>query len=59
MEAAEHYALAVDLGTHQDLIMTMNEKLNALIDREVGVDDGSFMPKADQLPWSVQGRFNV
>jgi arylsulfatase len=51
--------LAVDLGTHQDLIMTMNEKLNALIDREVGVDDGSFMPKADQLPWSVQGRFNV
>jgi hypothetical protein len=33
--------LATDRRRHGDLVMTMNAKLNARIDEEVGVDDGS------------------
>ena len=30
----------------------MNAKLNALIAREIGVDDGSFMPLKDWINWN-------
>lgn len=36
--------LAEDLETNKDLILRMNEKLNEIIKREVGVDDGSYLP---------------
>jgi arylsulfatase A-like enzyme len=39
--------LATDRRRHGDLVMTMNAKLNARIDEEVGVDDGSFLPLRD------------
>ena len=37
--------LGVDPQTHHDLIMQMNTLMNAMIAREVGVNDGSFLPK--------------
>jgi arylsulfatase A-like enzyme len=39
--------LATDRRRNGDLVMTMNAKLNARIDEEVGVDDGSFLPLRD------------
>jgi len=39
--------LATDRRRNGDLVMTMNAKLNACIDEEVGVDDGSFLPLRD------------
>ena len=39
--------LAVEPKKHGDLLLAMNDKMNALIDAEVGVDDGSFLPGED------------
>ena len=39
--------LAADATSNADLIMAMNEKLNARIAEEVGVDDGRFLPLKD------------
>jgi hypothetical protein len=36
--------LGVDPQTHKDLILHMNGLLNRVIAREVGVNDGSFLP---------------
>ena len=36
--------LGVDPQTHKDLILRMNDLLNRMIAREVGVNDGSFLP---------------
>ena len=35
--------LAADVAKNKDLILTMNAKLNAIIAREIGTDDGRFM----------------
>jgi arylsulfatase A-like enzyme len=43
--------LAVDVNANRELIMAMNAKLNALIAREIGVDDGSFLPFRDFVDW--------
>src|SRR5262249_13314747 len=51
--------LAVELSRHRDLVVAMNEKLNALIEQEVGVDDGSFMPASPPLHRNVDGRFSL
>ncbi|MGB3022006.1 MAG: arylsulfatase, partial [Methyloceanibacter sp.] len=37
--------LGVDTKTHRDLIMRMNDLLNRMIAKEVGVNDGSFLPQ--------------
>ena len=42
--------LALD-KKNQDLLLAMNSKLNRLIDREVGKDDGSHFPKIDGVNW--------
>ncbi len=47
--------LAHDFERNRDLIATMNTKLNALIAREIGVDDGSFMPLKGWIDWSKAG----
>jgi arylsulfatase len=40
--------LAVEAGKHGDLLLAMNDKMNALIDSEVDEpDDGSFLPGKD------------
>ena len=36
--------LAADPDANQDLILAMNEKLNALIATEIGADNGDFLP---------------
>jgi len=46
--------LAADPQTSSDDILRMNELLNRLLDDEVGVDDGSFLPVGDQKPWEVE-----
>ncbi len=43
--------LAADFNTNKDLIAKMNVKLNALIAREIGHDDGSFLPLKDWINW--------
>jgi len=43
--------LAADFNTHQDLIAKMNAKLNILIAREIGRDDGSFLPLKEWINW--------
>jgi arylsulfatase len=37
--------LGVDTQTHKELILRMNDLLNRMIAREVGVNDGSFLPQ--------------
>jgi hypothetical protein len=45
--------LAHDFDRNRDLIGRMNDKLNALIAAEIGVDDGSFLPFKDFIDWGV------
>jgi len=35
-------------------ILRMNALMNRLLDDEVGVDDGSFLPTGTQMPWEVE-----
>lgn len=44
--------LAYDFDKNKELIWTMNLKLNALIEREIGKDDGSFLPLSDWINWN-------
>jgi len=37
--------LGVDPETHKDLIMRMNDLLNRMIAKEVGINDGSWLQK--------------
>jgi len=57
----EKVNLAYDFDANRDLIMAMNAKLNAVIAREIGVDDGSFLPLTDWIDWSkaVPGGINL
>ena len=43
----EMHNLAVEPKKHGDLLLAMNDKMNQLIDAEVGMDDGSFLPGED------------
>ena len=43
--------LAHDFERNRDLIAMMNAKLNALIAREIGTDDGSFMKLDEWIDW--------
>lgn len=47
--------LAHDFERHRDLIAAMNAKLAALIAREIGVDDGSFLPLTGWIDWDKTG----
>lgn len=44
--------LAYDFEKNKDLIWAMNLKLNSLIEREIGKDDGSFLPLTDWINWN-------
>ena len=37
--------LAAQPETHRETILELSVKLNALIELEVGIDDGSYMPE--------------
>jgi arylsulfatase len=45
--------LALDRGRHNETIEAMNNKLNALIDREVGEDAGQMLPGGVDGGWVV------
>ncbi|MDX2380164.1 MAG: sulfatase-like hydrolase/transferase [Acidimicrobiia bacterium] len=45
--------LALDTSRSEDLIEQMNSLLNQMLDDEVGIDDGSFLPTGSQTPWHV------
>jgi arylsulfatase len=46
--------LATDPSAATDDIQRMNALMNRIIDEEVGVDDGSFLPAPDETPWHVE-----
>jgi arylsulfatase len=45
--------LATAGGSHNDLVLAMNDKLNRLIDTEVGEDRGAIMPGGIEAGWEV------
>ena len=51
--------LAQDPRRHGDLILAMNAKLNALIDTEVGDDNGQMLPGGAEAGWEVSAETMV
>jgi arylsulfatase len=45
--------LAADDRQHRELVLAMNEKLNGLIDAEVGEDRGQMLPGGIDAGWEV------
>lgn len=45
--------LALDTRKNGELVMAMNEKLNGIIDSEVGEDVGQMLPAAEGVNWAV------
>ena len=45
--------LAAQKGEHRDLVLAMSAKLEALIKREIGVDDGREMPPFKGVTWTL------
>ena len=45
--------LATDRRSNGDLLIAMNEKLNALIDSEVGEDRGQMLPTGPDANWTL------
>jgi arylsulfatase len=45
--------LAADGKHHRELVVAMNEKLNGLIDAEVGEDRGQMLPGGIEAGWEV------
>ena len=45
--------LAMDRRGNGDLLVAMNDKLNALIESEVGEDDGQMMPDGKDANWKL------
>jgi len=50
--------LAVDRKKNGDLLMAMNEKLNAVINTEVGEDKGQMLPDIKGVNWAIE-RFDI
>jgi len=58
-DPAENINLAVDRAAHGELVMAMSEKLEAIIQAEIGVDDGRELPDVDGVDWTLpQQRFD-
>ena len=52
-DPAEMKNLAADPARNRDLVAAMNEKLNRLIDAEVGEDRGQMLPGGIEAGWEV------
>ena len=48
--------LALDSRANGDLLLAMNDKLNALIEAEVGEDIGQMLPGDDPARWRLDPR---
>lgn len=56
---AEVTNLAADREANGERVLAMNAKLQALIDREIGRDDGSELPEVAGIDWALpQDRFD-
>ncbi len=53
-DPGEMHNLAVDMKENGELIMAMNEKLNALIEQEIGEDDGNYLPLSGFSGWNLR-----
>ena len=49
----EERNLAAEPERNRELVLTMNEKLNALIDEEIGEDIGQMLPGGPDAEWAV------
>jgi arylsulfatase len=49
----EERNLAAEPERHEELVLTMNEKLNTLIDQEIGEDIGQMLPGGPDAEWAV------
>ncbi len=49
----EEQNLAADPEGHKELVLTMNEKLNTLIEEEIGEDIGQMLPGGPDAEWAV------
>jgi arylsulfatase len=49
----EERNLCIDSSGNKKLILTMNEKLNALIDSEIGEDVGQMLPQGSGTSWAI------
>jgi len=45
--------LAASKGANETLVTTMNGKLNAAVEAEIGKDDGREMPEMAGVSWAV------
>jgi hypothetical protein len=50
--------LGLDKKKNAQLIMAMNDKMNKLIDDEVGSDKGEFLPDIKNVNWAFD-RFDI
>lgn len=56
----ENHNLAIDSLKNRELIMSMNKKMNDLIENEIGIDDGGFMPNSNEVSWDLtMAQFNA
>ncbi len=46
--------LAAEPERNKKLVLTMNEKLNALIDEEIEKDIGQILPKVQCVDWATR-----
>lgn len=46
--------LAANREQNGELLLAMNAKLNALIEAEIGADDGGEMPEVEGIDWFVE-----
>ena len=52
-DSAEMKNLAASKGANETLVTSMNGKLNAAIETEIGKDDGREMPEIAGVSWAV------
>jgi arylsulfatase len=50
--------LAIDRQANSDLLVAMNDKLNALIESEVGEDTGQMLPGGNDADWRLDPSIN-
>ena len=53
-EGPRHEHLAAGKGDEAELVLAMNAKLNGLMDREYGPDDGREMPELKGIEWALE-----
>jgi arylsulfatase len=53
-DPAEMQNLAITQGQNTELVTTMNTKLNALIEVEIGQDNGRELPHLEGVSWELR-----